>query len=520
MFIKKYGTKICFGLILLVTVFLRFYDLPGTMQWWDGDTAEDAVYAYHITKFGEEIVTGRSPVGGKGLIAKSPLIYYFFSIVWLFGDSPIGYGVMYALINILLVVVIYLIANHFMDKKASLGLMLMMALSWCFNYVSRQSFSHASILIGILPISIYLLLKSIAKKSWGYLMLFLGTLFGCLHIHHSVLTLFPVLLFWGAVSFKSMAKKISKWQKWGLVFFGIFMLVMWLRVTTDFGHFYQQGKALSLITKSEINVEEWVKNCGEILAKSSLEMFRTENALVAVVFWGIVYFGLTAWNFHDYFKKDKKNFFKSIFLLSLLLSVFGAAWLGGREAAERFYVVIYYPLWLLAFVYVIWRLKVLSGWLICVFYLLAGIGILANKNQGYFLPRNSGGLREAERAAEEILNDARANKLNDNFGIKFYNLYTQNEFGKAIFWYPIERKLGREMLNIKQYPPFSIYLEEKHPGKVTYLLCANKPVWEKYGDCERIFLENNLEKKFIEVIKIKEEKEGEWPYILFRFREV
>lgn len=520
MLIKKYGTKIAFILILLITIFLRFYDLPKTMQWWDGDAAEDAVYAYHITKFNEEIYTGRSPVGGKGLIAKSPLIYYFFSLAWLFSDSPVGYGVIYALINVLLVVFVYLLAKCFVNEKASLGLMLMISLSWCFSYVSRQTFSHASILIGWLPLVIYFLWKSLNKRSWGYLFIFIATLFGGLHIHHSILSIFPVLVLWGVISYKRIYKKTNKFRRIILGLFVLLMLVLWLGMTTKLSGFYEQYKVLSLVTNGGVEMNQWLVNCWEILLTSSREMFKNESQLLAGVFFAIVYFGLIILGIYDYKKKRGQDLFKTTFLGSLITSVFVAAWMGGVESVERFYVVIYYPLWLLAFVYVIWRWKIWIGWIVLIFYLLAGTGILADKSQGLFWPRYSGGLIEAEMVAKEILADAKNRTENDNFKIVFYNFYTQNEFGKAIFWYLIEREMGREMLNIKQYPPFSIYLEEKYPSKVIYLVCTNKPKWGNYDKCQEIYKKNNPEKNFIEVVKIKEDKEGEWPYVLFRFKEV
>ena len=94
---SKKITGIILGIVVLLSMFLRFNRLSETMLWWDGDTAEDMTIAAHIVDFGEKISTGRESVGGGKLIVKSYLIYYLLAGAWLFTDSPISVGALYAL---------------------------------------------------------------------------------------------------------------------------------------------------------------------------------------------------------------------------------------------------------------------------------------------------------------------------------------------------------------------------------------------------------------------------------------
>lgn len=520
-FIRKNWAEIILVLIFLTVVFLRFYRLPETMLWWDGDSAEDMTFAYHMTHFGEKISTARGSVGGGTLLAKSFLIYYLFAGAWLLTNSPIGIGILYALSSVLLVVGIYVVSRYFMGKKYSLILTLMVCFNWYFIYISRVTF-HTSLLISLLTVIVWLFLKSWQSRSWKIFVLFILILFSSLHVHYSVLTVFPMLCVWGLINYFRVTKNRKGWIKILIMLLVLLLLGVWVKVTYN-EKWLDQFRVLSLVTNSNLGVRDLWQNCQQILIVSFRQLLRIEDIWLIRIFFVIVYGGLGWLTIFDYRKKNL-YFRKSLFIISLIICVFGAAWMGGSEAVNRFYVMLYFPWWLLALAYVISRFSEFGlifkyvGYLIFGIYLILGTNVINYKKGENLLPVNSGGLRESEVVSKKILADSKINLIKD-FNIVFYNEYTQqDQFGKAIFWYWIEKTLDKKMIKIEEYHPFSVYLTEINTSKTTYLICSGGTEWKEYKNCEKVFLKNHPDKKYI-VEKVGENSSGEWPYMLFKFRE-
>lgn len=515
---KKIFTEVFLGIIVLISMFLRFYKLPETMLWWDGDTAEDMTIAAHIVDFGEKISTGRESVGGGKLIVKSYLIYYFLAGAWLFTDSPISVGILYALSSVLVVVGMFYIGKYFLEEKYSLILALMVAINWYFNFLSRALF-HASLVVSVVVLIIWALLKSEKEKSWEFYILFILVLFTSLHIHQSVFTILPIILIWAGVFYFRITNNKSKTIKRIIIIWTVILLGIWLKVTFN-QTLFDQFQVVNLIIKSHLSFGELLNNSGEILLESSKQLLGNINIWWRFFFLITIYVLLGFLVIYDFFKKNI-FFKKSLFIYSLIIGIFGAAWMGGTDAVHRFYVSYYFPFWCLAWIYVWWRLSRFSivykylAYLILAVYLVLEVWVLSNNRM------TSGGFIESKKIAQNIIVNAQINSI-ENFSITFYNTYTQfDNFGKAILWYHIEKILDKQMVKIVQWPPFIEYLTEINPGKTTYLLCSkvSNVDWADYENCEKVFIKNHQDKKY-QIFKLDEEYYGDWPYKLFRFDQV
>jgi hypothetical protein len=520
--VKKNWIGITLVLIVLVAIFLRFYKLSTTMLWWDGDPAEDMTFAYHMTHFGDKISTARGSVGGGTLLAKSFFIYYVFAAAWLLTNSPIGVGILYALSSVLLVVGMYAVGGYFMSKKYSLILALMVCFNWYFIYLSKLTF-HTSLLTSLLTLIVWLFLKSWQGRSWKIYILFILALFSTLHVHYSVLTVFPVLFVFGLINYFRVTKDKKRWVGVLITLLSLVSFGVWVNITYS-ENWLDQFQVLSLVTKSSLGIKDLWQNCQQILIVSFWQIFRTKDIWLIGIFFIIVYGGVGWLTIFDYRKKNP-FFIKSLFIFSVMISVFGVVWMGGGEAVNRFYVKLYFPWWLLALTYVIWRFSEhwlvfkYCGYLILGIYFVLGTNILNYKKGDGLLPLYSGGLKESEVVSKKILTDSKLNSIND-FNIVFYNVYTQqDQFGKAIFWYWIEKILDRKMIKIVEYHPFSVFFTEINKSDITYFVCSDGMEWSEYENCEKLFLKNHSDKKY-EMVKIEENDTGEWRYKLFRFTEL
>ena len=240
----------------------------------------------------------------------------------------------------------------------------------------------------------------------------------------------------------------------------------------------------------------------------------------------MVYGGLGYWCLRDWKRKDK-NFFNSIFLFSLIMGVFGAGWMGGAVVVERLYVLFYYPLWIMSFGYVMWRflkvnaiLKYMADFVLGLYVIL--MTNILHKERGLFFEKTyKGGWEESEIVVKEILTDSQQNQIG-NYKIVFYNKYTQfDNFGKTIFWYPIEKSLNQKKIELVQ-EPYGIYFREIGESKITYLVCYDyktSGLWNKFESCEKLFQEKHIDKKYL-VEKVMKGAKDDWSYKVFRLREI
>ncbi|HBP51355.1 MAG: hypothetical protein US68_C0016G0010 [Candidatus Shapirobacteria bacterium GW2011_GWE1_38_10] len=522
-FIKKNHISILFGLVVLVAVFLRFYNLPERM-WWEGDSAEDITIAYHISNFGESIRTGRSNVGGGELIKNSYFYFYLLAGIHSLGDSALSVGAFFALNSVLLVVFIYFAGKYFVNSRLALVLAVMVTLNSYLNFVSIISIYN---IINLMVVGmLWLFLKFWQNRSWKFFMGYILVLFVTLHGNYSVLTIFPIYVFWGIVGYFRATREKGKLIKCLTIIWPLSLLGLWMVVTYRGGGIFDQFKVVNLITRSGLGMGELWNNWEQILTVSAGYLWNMTNTWLIVIFYSIVYLGLGFLVIYDY--RQRNLFFqKSIFLLSLIAGIFLTGFMGGGETVDRYYVLFYYPLWLLSMVYV-WGRFSKFGWiwkygvgLMVIVCLIMGMNIL-DKNRGTgLINRNSSGMKESELLADKIMRDSKVNLI-DNYNIVFYNKHTQlDHFGGSIFWYPIEKRLGTQKVKIVEYSGGE-YLEEINTSKDSYLVCydyESSGRWVRFNDCEKLFIEKHADKKY-KIIKVEEGAEGDWFYKLYRIKEL
>jgi hypothetical protein len=511
--------------LLLITIFSRFYKLPERVLWWDGDAAGDMTMAYHMVHFGEKIWIGKGTMGGKGILVDSYLYYYFLALAWLVGTSPVGVGVIMAVMSVLTAMMIYFIGRQLTNSTYALILATMVTFNWYFNYVSLLYFAFICQVL-LLVLAIWLFVKSWEKRSAAIWVIYFLVLMTTLHFDYSILSIFPILVGWGIINYFRVVKNKSNKVKYLLAIWPLVLLGVWL-VTSGSSNYLSWAKMISFAGGKQLTLTEWLKNLGEILSVSANYFLRIKSLFLSGIFFVFVYGALIYLVFKDC-RERKINWWKSVFLLSLILGILGVGVMGGKESVYHFYTFLYYPLWLVAMVYVGWRFSKfhrkigLYLWaLVLVLILVLETNIFENNNQGVLLSDISGGLEESELVAEQILMDSKSNSIT-NFKVVFYNRDTQlDNFGKEIFWYPLEKILNRKMLKIIQSPPDISYLGEINQSKTIYLVCFSFKYskWQDFSRCDQIFLEKHEESKYLEA-KVINEINGELSYSIYRFTEL
>ncbi|OGJ37812.1 MAG: hypothetical protein A2383_01850 [Candidatus Pacebacteria bacterium RIFOXYB1_FULL_39_46] len=110
--------KIILGLLLISGVFLRFYNLAGTLQF-QGDQGRDAIVVADIFRQKDLVFIG--PVTSVGNMYLGPLYYYFMlPFLWLSYPSPLGPVYAVALLGVIVTYLIYKLGKDLIGKTGAL----------------------------------------------------------------------------------------------------------------------------------------------------------------------------------------------------------------------------------------------------------------------------------------------------------------------------------------------------------------------------------------------------------------
>lgn len=110
--------KKALGLLLVVAVFLRFYNLPDTISF-QGDQGRDAIIVADIFRQRDLVFIG--PVTSVGNLYLGPLYYYFMlPFLWLSYPSPIGPAYAVAALGVLTVYLVYSLGKKLIGETGAL----------------------------------------------------------------------------------------------------------------------------------------------------------------------------------------------------------------------------------------------------------------------------------------------------------------------------------------------------------------------------------------------------------------
>jgi hypothetical protein len=206
----------CLGLLL------RLWSIDKSM-WLDFgyDEARDMLVAKHMVVFGETISVGPLAAGGGGVIANSPLYFYFVALIWAIGLSPISVNILLCLLMSTQVGFAYFIGKAIWDKKTGFIFMLLTALNPELIFESKNLYQPF-----FLPLLImFFLFFFIKKSSPTTLSLAAFFLLLSLHFHYSIFLILPVGL--GALTFKWI-ELFKKDKTHLLLFFPLTVCLMFL----------------------------------------------------------------------------------------------------------------------------------------------------------------------------------------------------------------------------------------------------------------------------------------------------
>lgn len=199
-FIKRHFFDVIFLLIILVGVFLRFYQLgsnPPSITW---DEASIGYNAYSILKTGADEYGNKLPISIRSFDDYKPPLYVYLAIpfVAIFGLSEFSVRFPAAIIGILSVVVICFLVKEILQKwekkhkeLAALASAFFLAISPWHLQFSRAAFEGN---VGMFFLILSLLLFFKAFKNKYFYIFFAFSLILSIYSYHSFRLIIPILL--------------------------------------------------------------------------------------------------------------------------------------------------------------------------------------------------------------------------------------------------------------------------------------------------------------------------------------
>lgn len=319
--------------IIVLSIFVRFYNVPNTVQFL-GDQGRDSLVVANI--FREKDLVFIGPVTSVGNMYLGPL-YYYFMVPFLMLSFPSPLGPVYAvvLLGCLTVVLVYAVARETVGKNAAIFASLFMGLSATVVHGTRFSWNPnpAPFVFTLLLYFMYKALKT-DVKNWIYVVLCFSVL---IQLHY--LTLLSAAGC-GVIWLYQLITKIRNNEsiKKLLVATGIGIIIFILSLTPlilfDIKHNGLNSKALTSIVTEEESFDQQsneikhraIEYFIDVHARSMHIMFEVAVGKNVPLNSALVVVSLTTLSYLVFkHEKRKKHILELLLLVFLVTGILGAA---------------------------------------------------------------------------------------------------------------------------------------------------------------------------------------------------
>lgn len=254
--------KAALVLILLAAIFLRFYNLEGSLQF-QGDQGRDAMIVADIFRLKDPVFIG--PVTSVGNMYLGPLYYYFMlPFLWMTYPSPMGPVYAVAALGAITVYLIYLLGKKLIGENGAIIASFFFALSSTVIQNTRFSWNpNPAPLVSLLMVYFTYLAWKKDYKNWIWVALCFSIL---IQLHYLILLTLPAAgLIW-LTSLKDQwnkeknNKKLKNiWQKLkpllvpSFIAIGVFLASLTPLVLFDIKHSGNNVTAFQNLLNSEDN---------------------------------------------------------------------------------------------------------------------------------------------------------------------------------------------------------------------------------------------------------------------------
>ncbi len=501
--------------LFAVTLLLRFYRFQHTYDW-GADNARDFLVAKHIVRYQDWKWIAPWSFGSNNLLANSGIYYYFLAIFYLFSfDHVLIYQYIIAIFCLITTFVYgYLLGKLFFQHPVARWLTAtIISILPVFNLYGRSVFQPHFALIFFLIFTYYLLL-ALRKQSAKYLLLANVVYFFSLNFHFSLLILYPwMAIMNGYIQLKIYQKQHKKsrltfkefvWSQATyttlVLILSLYFLVLnqiviygWQAGSRMLGIFLNKLLIWQFTSDVPMNVS-FVTSLRDNFATFPKILFGLNQEFMAIIGLFLLFFiVLILW----FQVGEQQRIQISLICLSFLFFplIFILIKLPNELPYPYYYFTPYYvllPIGLFMLLSGLSKKWQLLG--VGLFFLLTFL-LSVQQLQTFQVTSNHGYRERQMMIAEQIYADLKHRNAVDKGDFSIFTIDDQLDWNSSIYWYLLEDKLDKPLIQTTAYRYNIISLYEH--TQFIYLVCDDPRVsWDVGREklcLERFSQNRNLE---------------------------
>lgn len=495
-------------IILVMALVIRVMQFRNGVQWNNVDVMRDMLVAKHINLYGEYPLRGPTAAGGYGVLLNSTLYYYFWAVVWKIIPTEIVMPIVMTVVGMGIIILCNLIGKIMLSKYSRYLWLIIVALS---PEMIRASVDPSQpkmiILFGLLVIfglTKYYKTGNILWLLWSVLGNWLG-----LEIHYSIFALYPIFIMFFLVSSVKWKNKFGKNISWLVVLFAwLASLFVW--ITTTFKNVWgdQINFILVFLNKSDFNIKgisEGVVRVTKFLIIDLIGFEVKMNWIIGTIVISLLTVGIVRWI-------KRKDWWLLAFGVGLGLGELLVATQLSFLPSSVEYIKLYFVLFPLLLIY-FFETTILSKKVIkmaAIGLSIAAIYFSWKVNNWKYV--TSGDNEVVNHITNVIYDDALLNFKDNKMS---FNIWNDNDnqlydFSSVIFWYWLEKKMGRQLVRLDVYNG-NVFYPLNNTENRGYLICLNWGGFMNMKNCPELFLKNYPAKYKLALIdKNISDRKTEW----------
>ncbi len=470
-------------IICLIGAWLRFKHLNKNLHFFYSDGARDSLIVKHMVEYNEE--APRPYLGfGQELLNNSPFYYQVLSLVWVLWPSPLGLIYFFAILGTLQIIVNYLVGLKIKNKQLGLLLALFTALSSILINSSR-SILQANMMPLLTSLIIAAGLMSMEKAKGYFVSLYIFFCLTALHFHLSILLLFPTLIFFGLLFLKKIKEESGFTEV--LIQISILIFLSWLWIMSTENYKIATKFADPTINNSVFNLKNFIYNLSNNLK------FLIESILINLTSAHIFIFFLfgTLSLISIFFTKKKEQ---AIFLSLAYFSYILSALFGPKITLYHHRMMPFYTIFSLVSIKSLFEL-IPNKLFVTIFVLFLTL-LAINPDEFKLRPQNNNSYQAAKQVADQILQDCKLQKANQNFVVYALDKNLKSNWFSGSIYYQLEKISGKKLVEIVPLNQSKNNLRWLKPdGKFIYAICEYDQKNTQY--CHNYIKQKHSQSEFI-----------------------
>jgi hypothetical protein len=266
---SRYVLYFLFATILIVAIFLRFYNFGANSIYWSGDQGRDLLVARNILYYGHRTLVG--PILWIPKFYTPPTYFYFLAILLSIGRDIVGTAFLFQLMNLVSLILLFALISKLLDVWAGLIGAFLFAIAEVMVFHARLMWPPHLVTFFVI-LALYFLVLAFQKRKALFLWISCTAYFVAVSIYPNSIPLAP-FFFWQFIRFrKEIRGKTKKVFSYRLAVLACFLSFFLIYAPQIF--FEVQNGFITLVTIMKPKIQDMANTVGVSRVKIYLDNFE------------------------------------------------------------------------------------------------------------------------------------------------------------------------------------------------------------------------------------------------------